>query len=231
MLVEVAQETRDSVFTALKVANAIPLIHQIGGFVLEAACAYALGLGRPKSNKKLFDIVDHDTKTGWSIKSIKHDLHANANIEYVIQRANAYGKSEPYGFGKISARSDPQTIGKVVLSLWNQKVNADAKAQGVINKRKLILVRDSLDNVALFEDELSTFSLESLTWRWTSHGKAGLQGLFPGSDETVLRWHPSGTQLFERVCLPETFSKVSLRTKRLTIDQLITKLNVRRATK
>ena len=170
----------------LKAAIAIPFIDDIEDYIVEAILEYTKEIDGidPFTNirsKRLYDVVDTETRTGYSVKSLKWAFRADEESEFelVIQRADIFKKATALGFDHLDINSDPQTLGAALLEHWRIKVEDDATFQNVDSKRIFVLLK-SIDNkkFAFFEEDIKLYQPNEITWRWTDDTKTGLQGTF-----------------------------------------------------
>lgn len=136
----------------LKAAIAIPFIDDIEDYIVEAILEYTKEIDGidPFTNirsKRLYDVVDTETRTGYSVKSLKWAFRADKESEFelVIQRADIFKKATALGFDHLDINSDPQTLGAALLEHWRIKVEDDATFQNVDSKRIFVLLK-SIDN-------------------------------------------------------------------------------------
>lgn len=213
----------------LKVAIAIPFIDDIEDYIVEAILEYAKEIDGidPFTNirsKRLYDVVDIATKTGYSVKSLKWAFKADIESEFelVIQRADIFKKAKALGFEHLDINSDPQTLGAALLEHWRIKVEDDATFQNVDNKRIFVLLK-SIDNkkFAFFEEDIKLYQANEITWRWTDQTKTGLQGIRNEDQMCVYRWYPNQKQFFERFKLPTNTQRIEINPIRLSKAQVV----------
>jgi hypothetical protein len=136
---------------AIRAALSSPLLDDIQGFAWEAVFHFAknLPLRDPLSDgksKRLFDAVDARNKIGWSLKAKQcgsaKSMRIGMRIEFVIQRADAFSKSNALGFlAGLSKIDPPAEIGRAVTMLWNLKVEEDVRVQGIEIPKLAILLK------------------------------------------------------------------------------------------
>lgn len=213
--------------SALKAAIAVPFIDDIEDYILEAIWEYTKNINGidpfyHTRSKKLYDVVDTDTHTGWSVKSIQWPFHDLCQFELVIQRADVFKKAESLGFPPLDKNSDPNLIGAALLKHWRLKVETDAASQTVTSKRILILLKSpDKQHFALLEEDIQLYTPDEILWQWTNPAKNGLQGIRKSDHRCIYRWYPSQKQFFERFILPVSTQKIDLTPLRLTKSQLI----------
>lgn len=207
----------------LKAAIAIPFIDDIEDYIVEAILEYTKEIDGvdPFTNirsKRLYDVVDTATRTGYSVKSLKWAFRTDAESEFelVIQRADIFKKATALGFDHLDINSDPQTLGAALLEHWRIKVEDDAIFQNVDSKRIFVLLK-SIDNkkFAFFEEDIKLYQPDDITWHWTDDTKTGLQGIRNEDQMCVYRWYPNQKQFFERFKLPANTQKIDINPIRL----------------
>lgn len=211
----------------LKVAITIPFIDDIEDYIVEAILEYTKEIDGvdPFTNtrsKRLYDVVDIVTRTGYSVKSLKWAFRADAEFELVIQRADIFKKATALGFDHLDINSDPQTLGAALLEHWRIKVEDDATFQNVDSKRIFVLLK-SIDNkkFAFFEEDIKLYQPDEITWHWTDDTKTGLQGIRNEDQMCVYRWYPNQKQFFERFKLPNNTQKIDINPIRLEKAQVV----------
>lgn len=213
----------------LKSAIAIPFIDDIEDYIVEAILEYAKEIDGvdPFTNirsKRLYDVVDVATKTGYSVKSLKWAFRTDTESEFelVIQRADIFKKASALGFGHLDIDSDPQTLGAALMEHWRIKVEDDAIFQKVNSKRIFVLLK-SIDNrkFAFFEEDIRLYHPDEIAWRWTDDTRTGLQGIRNEDQMCVYRWYPNQKQFFERFKLPANTQKIDINPVRLDKAQVV----------
>ena len=212
---------------ALRAAVAVPFIDDIEDFIVESIWAYANTIQIPDPffttrSKKLYDVVDPEKKTGWSVKSVQYAFAPGTRFELVIQRADIFKKANALGYESLSINTDPQILGEALLKHWQEKVTQDAAAQGVDSKRVFILLKQRYSyEYAMFEEDIRLYSNDEISWHWTDNTHTGLQGTRKSDKECVYRWYPNQKQLFEGFFLPEKIESFSIAPVRIPINQAV----------
>lgn len=212
---------------SLRTTIAIPFIDDIEDYIVEALWEYAKDINGldPLFNirsKKLYDVVDTDNHRGWSVKSLQWPFYEGCEFELVIQRAAVFKKAEALGFEPLDLNSDPNRIGEALLKHWEIKVQEDAIAQNVNDKRIMVLLKtEDKRHFAVFEEDIKQFNPDELYWEWTNAKKNGLKGYRKSDDMCVYRWYPSQTQFFERFVLPKGTQTIDISPVRLRKDQVV----------
>lgn len=221
------QDEMERMKYGLKVAMSIPFIDDIEDYIVEAIWEYAKNIDGidPLYNirsKKLYDVVDTKNRRGWSIKSLQWAFYEECEFELVIQRAAVYKKAEALGFEPLNSNSDPNRIGAALLKHWKIKVDEDAVAQGVDDRRVMVLLKtEDKHDFAVLEEKIKQYEPDELYWKWTTEYKNGLKGYRKSDDMCVYRWYPSQTQFFERFVLPKGTQTIKITPIRLSKSQVV----------
>lgn len=213
--------------TGLKTCCSFPFIDGIEDYILEAVFEYAREIEGidpfiAVRSKALYDVVDTNARIGWSVKSIQvaSSFTPGSEFELVIQRADIFKKAQELGFGELNEDSDTQLLGAALLKHWSDKVEADALAQRIDEKRVFILLKLKGSafhrNFYVYEAPLMLHSPDEIVWRWSDGSKLGLQGLHRETGRCLYRWYKGQKQFFERFVLPQGADKVSIDVRRLT---------------
>lgn len=211
----------------LQATIGIPFIDDIEDYIVEAIWEYSKNIDGidPLFNirsKKLYDVVDTRTKRGWSVKSLQWAFYEGCEFELVIQRAAVYKKAKALGFEPLSSESDPNRIGAALLRHWNIKVEEDAIAQGVDDRRIMVLLKtEDKRHFAVFEEDIKQYTPDEMYWEWSNVSKNGLKGYRRSDNMCIYRWYPSQTQLFERFVLPAGTQTIDISPVRLRKDQVV----------
>jgi len=213
--------------SGIRTAIAVPFIDDVEDYVVEAILEYAKSIVGPDPyfnirSKKLYDVVDSKKKIGWSVKSLQWQFYDECEFELVVQRADVFKKAHELGFGRLDLDSDPNDIGKALLKHWKLKVEGDAKAQGVVSKRVMILLKkNDRKHYAVFEEDIKILAPRAVQWTWTNDSRNGLQGIRKSDGVCVYRWYPSQKQFFERFRLSSDTQKFTIEPVRLEKDQVV----------
>lgn len=195
----------------------VPFIDDVEDFVWESIWHDVKGIPAPNRlarSKRLFDVVNNQTREGWSAKTLKipGNLIEGKEYEFVIQRADVIKKQELLGFSDLSVQeSDPQTLGNAVLTHWRMKVEHDAQFQGVEDPKTAVLLKnEKRTSFIIIEEELSLPNNSEIEWNWTNESKVGLQGRNIQRNRIQFRWYPNQTQLFERNVIPQNPTRFNI---------------------
>jgi len=216
----------------LKAAMATFFVDCIEDFIWEAIFAYAkcIDYDDPLDNiraKLLFDVVDENTRIGWSAKTQQlPNIQPSGRFELVIQRADIFTKAQELGFSYLSINSSVDDLGLALLRHWHKKIQDDSSIQRVDEKRVCILLKDKNNmTFGYFEDDLAIYKPKEIFWEWTNSEKKGLKGFRKSDGELIYRWYPNQKQFFERFIIHKEIQIFHIEHKRipqaLVLDTLI----------
>ena len=216
---------------AIRAVYTIPFVDDIEDYIWEAIFTYAKNIPSVDPllhtrSKHLFDVVDQKSKTGWSIKAIQVSQGAITlprKFDVVIQRADIFKKAEELGFDALSTKSPTEELGAALLKNWyKKKVQQDAEAQGVAEKRVCILLKsEDRKNYVYFEEKLIEYRDNDLKWAWTDERQNGLQARRTKDDVLVFRWYPNQKQFFETFICKEDAYSFSIEPQRLAANEVV----------
>jgi hypothetical protein len=138
------------------------------------------------SNVGLDDIVMGNT--AWGAKTVKAKKPSEQKTVRLISGRN----SPAYSFGeRIDVTANPNTIGELVLDIWNERVSAiRGKYKHV---RTVVLIRtDNLSEVVVFEFETIRYDTELYKWEWNKNNN--LIGTDKRTEGHKFTWQPHGSQ-------------------------------------
>lgn len=211
----------------LSVAMAIPFIDDIEDYILEAIWEYVKGFEwvDPLFNsrsKQLYDVIDPNTRIGWSVKSLQKQFSPGARYEMVIQRSDIFDRAQELGFTHLDKNSPTADLGRALLRHWENKITQDAQRQNVISQREFILFKsEDRKRFTFVEQDMEVYEPEDLEWSWTNADKKGLQGIRKSDNQVVYRWYSSQKQLFACSTLPNNLQVLEIDPIRLTKQQLM----------
>lgn len=136
------------------------------------------------SNVGLDDVVLGSC--AWGAKTVKNSKPSTAKKVRLISGRNS--PSFSYDVSNVK-EIDPNELGKMVLSIWNERVWAVKKNYKHVRTIVLLKSNDLLE-VATFEFETTPFNSDSYTWNWNNHGN--LEGRSNGAHRFT--WQPHGSQ-------------------------------------
>ena len=224
---QLSSQTEARLKEAIEAAWRFPFIDDVEDYILEAIWCYAkeIPVVDPLTtirSKRLFDVVDPRTGTGWSVKGIQWPISEGCEFELVIQRADIFKKARDLGFETLNIASNCSDLGEALLRHWSQKIETDATMQNVTDRRIFILLKSKdRKHYAAIEDSLHIYSPAELEWRWTDDSRTGLQGIRRTDGTCVYRWYPNQKQFFERFQLSPTASQFDITPCRLETSEAV----------
>lgn len=159
---------------------------ELEGSEWENIFANCIGAEWKPSNVGLDDVVLGNT--AWGAKTIKS---SNPSTQKKVRLIS--GRNSPvYSYGKtIDTSSDPNTIGKLVLDIWNERVSAIREK--FKHLRTIVLIKSNdLHEVVVFEFETIRYDNELYSWRWNKNNN--LEGVDLKTGEHCFTWQPHGSQ-------------------------------------
>jgi hypothetical protein len=169
----------------------------------EESFARAIGGRWKPSNVGLDDVLLE--QTAWSAKTVKHSNPATASKVRLISGRNSPGYSYD---ADVIRKSDPDSVGLMVLGIWNERVAAiRSKYQHL---RTVVLVKsDDLLEVSVFEFDTVLYEPSAYSWSWNAN--KNLVGKSKESGEHHFTWQPHGSQFTIVETLPA--NRLALRLK------------------
>ena len=152
----------------------------------ESIFATCIGAEWKPSNVGLDDVILGNT--AWGAKTVKATNPSKQKKVRLISGRN----SPVYSFGdKIDTSADPNTVGKSILDIWNERVSSiREKFQ---NLRTVVLVKSNdLTEVVVFEFDTIRYDPELFVWQWNKN--SNLEGIEKSSTEHRFTWQPHGSQ-------------------------------------
>ena len=216
---------------AIRAALSSPLLDDIQGFAWEAVFHFAKGLPlrdplKQGKTKRLFDAVAPNAGVGWSLKAkqcgSRNSMRPQMNIDFVIQRADIFTKSQELGLmNGLTKHSPPDILGRAIVRLWNAKVREDMGKQEVRKPRLAVLLK-SKDRryYGYFETRLNDLDESALVWQWAAERRRGLQAR-DSRGILRLKWYPSGTQLFQCLSVPKDCAFFEVTPARVPMDLFV----------
>lgn len=159
---------------------------ELEGSEWENIFANCIGADWKPSNVGLDDVVLGDT--AWGAKTVKS---SNPSTQKKVRLIS--GRNSPvYSYGEtIDTSSEPNTIGKLVLDIWNERVSAIREKFKHLRTVVLIKSKD-LQEVVVFEFETIRYDSELYSWRWNKNNN--LEGIDLKTGEHRFTWQPHGSQ-------------------------------------
>lgn len=162
----------------------------------EQIFADCIGAKWKPSNVGLDDVVLDNCC--WSAKTVK----SGSNISNQKQVRLISGRNSPtYSFGvdRIT-EADPNSIGKMVLDIWNERVSGIR--QYFKFARTVVLVKGpDYDEYLIFETETIRYDPEVYYFKWNDRGN--LEGYTKEDNKHKFTWQPHGSQFTIIEDIPE----------------------------
>ncbi len=162
----------------------------------EQIFADCIGAKWKPSNVGLDDVVLDNCC--WSAKTVK----SGSNISSQKQVRLISGRNSPtYSFGvdRIT-EADPNSIGKMVLDIWNERVSGIR--QYFKFARTVVLVKGpDYDEYLIFETETIRYDPEVYYFKWNDRGN--LEGYTIEDNNHKFTWQPHGSQFTIIEDIPE----------------------------
>lgn len=168
---------------------------ELEGAEWESIFANCIGADWKPSNVGLDDVVMGNT--AWGAKTIKANKPARLKTARLISGRN----SPTYSFGeKIDITADPNSIGKLVLDIWNERVSSIREKYKHV--RTVVLIKSNdLSEVLVFEFETVRYDQELYRWEWNKSNN--LEGYEKKSNKHRFTWQPHGSQFTILEDVPE----------------------------
>ncbi len=159
---------------------------ELEGSDWESIFASCIGADWKPSNVGLDDVIMGNT--AWGAKTVKATKPSAQKKVRLIS-----GRNSPiYSFGeRIDTKSNPNTIGSLILDIWNERVSAIREK--FKHLRTIVLVKSSdLSEVVVFEFETIRYGNELFNWEWNKNNN--LIGTDKKTNEHRFTWQPHGSQ-------------------------------------
>jgi len=152
----------------------------------EEIFANCIGASWKPSNIGLDDVVMH--QCAWGAKTVKGTNPKSQKMVRLISGRN----SPSYSFGQNNiSEVDPNKIGAMVLSIWNERVEELSKNYKEL--RTVVLIKSNdLTKVVVFEINTVIFPADEYTWIWNKNNN--LEGRCKRDDSHKFTWQPHGSQ-------------------------------------
>lgn len=187
---------------------------ELEGSDWENIFATCIGANWKPSNVGLDDVVLGNT--AWGAKTVKSNKPANQRRVRLISGRN----SPVYSFGeRIDISADPNSIGKLVLEIWNERVSAIREK--FKHLRTVVLIKSNdLSEVVVFEFETIRYDHELFNWEWNPNNN--LIGIDKKTDKHRFTWQPHGSQFTIIKDVPEKSLVIRIQQpKTLDKDQIL----------
>jgi hypothetical protein len=159
---------------------------ELEGQEWERIFAEAIGAKWKPSQVGLDDVVLG--KDAWGLKTIKATSPRSQRKVRLISGRN----SPQFSFSTaVGPHSDPNSVGNMVLDIWNTRVS-EVRAK-YSNLRTCVLIKaNDLSEVVIFEFETIMYPETGFQWQWNPRGN--LEGFSVRTGEHTFTWQPHGSQ-------------------------------------
>ncbi len=190
---------------------------ELEGSDWESIFASCIGADWKPSNVGLDDVIMGNT--AWGAKTVKAKKPSTQKKVRLIS-----GRNSPiYSFGeRIDTKANPNTVGSLILDIWNERVSA--VREKFKNLRTIVLIKSSdLSEVVVFEFETIRYDNELFKWEWNKNNN--LVGYEKKSSEHRFTWQPHGSQFTIIEDVPETSLVINIKQpKILDKEKILTAL-------
>lgn len=177
--------------------------HNIEGEEWERIFSLAINAQWKPSNVGLDDVVKG--VCAWGAKSVKNSDPFKAKIVRLISGRN----SPAYSFDSTNLDVNPEKIGRMVLQIWNGRV--ESLRNKYSHLRSIVLIKSAdLTEFVVFEKDTVNFPLDKYDWRWND--RKNLEGFEKEEGEHRFTWQPHGSQFTIIEDVPE--NKLSFRIRK-----------------
>lgn len=183
---------------------------ELEGSDWESIFASCIGADWKPSNVGLDDVVMGNT--AWGAKTVKATKPSSQKKVRLIS-----GRNSPiYSFGeRIDTKANPNTIGSLILDIWNERVSA--VREKFKHLRTVVLVKSGdLSEVVVFEFETIRYDNELFTWEWNKN--KNLVGREKKTGEHRFTWQPHGSQFTIIEDVPEKSLVINIKQPK-TLDK------------
>jgi hypothetical protein len=190
---------------------------ELEGSDWESIFASCIGADWKPSNVGLDDVIMGNT--AWGAKTVKATKPSTQKKVRLIS-----GRNSPiYSFGeRIDTKANPNTVGSLILDIWNERVSAIREK--FKHLRTVVLIKSSdLSEVVVFEFETIRYDNELFKWEWNKNNN--LVGSEKKSGEHRFTWQPHGSQFTILEDVPETSLVINIKQpKTLDKEKILTAL-------
>ena len=183
---------------------------ELEGSDWESIFASCIGADWKPSNVGLDDVVMGNT--AWGAKTVKATKPSSQKKVRLIS-----GRNSPiYSFGeRIDTKANPNTIGSLILDIWNERVSA--VREKFKHLRTVVLVKSGdLSEVVVFEFETIRYDNELFTWEWNKN--KNLVGREKKTGEHRFTWQHHGSQFTIIEDVPEKSLVINIKQPK-TLDK------------
>ena len=190
---------------------------ELEGSDWESIFASCIGADWKPSNVGLDDVIMGNT--AWGAKTVKATKPSTQKKVRLIS-----GRNSPiYSFGeRIDTKANPNTVGSLILDIWNERVSAIREK--FKHLRTVVLIKSGdLSEVVVFEFETIRYDNELFKWEWNKNNN--LVGSEKKSGEHRFTWQPHGSQFTILEDVPETSLVINIKQpKTLDKEKILTAL-------
>jgi len=190
---------------------------ELEGSDWESIFAHCIGADWKPSNVGLDDVIIGNT--AWGAKTVKATKPSTQKKVRLIS-----GRNSPiYSFGeRIDTKANPNTVGSLILDIWNERVSAIREK--FKHLRTVVLIKSSdLSEVVVFEFETIRYDNELFKWEWNKNNN--LVGTEKKSGEHRFTWQPHGSQFTIIEDVPQTSLVINIKQpKTLDKEKILTAL-------
>ena len=190
---------------------------ELEGSDWESIFASCIGADWKPSNVGLDDVIMGNT--AWGAKTVKATKPSTQKKVRLIS-----GRNSPiYSFGeRIDTKANPNTVGSLILDIWNERVSAIREK--FKHLRTVVLIKSGdLSEVVVFEFETIRYDNELFKWEWNKNNN--LVGSEKKSGEHRFTWQPHGSQFTIIEDVPETSLVINIKQpKTLDKEKILTAL-------
>lgn len=168
----------------------------------EAIFAECVGAEWKPSNVGLDDVVLNTC--AWGAKTVKATTPSKQKRVRLISGRN----SPVYSFGSsIITDADPTTVGRQILTIWNERVSAIRKIHKHL-RTVVLLKSNTLEEVVVFEFDTIRYEPDLFEWSWNK--KKNLEGC-DNAGKHCFTWQPHGSQFTIIEDVPESILIVRIK--------------------
>ncbi|MEO6135035.1 MAG: hypothetical protein ABIP35_07775 [Ginsengibacter sp.] len=183
---------------------------ELEGSDWESIFASCIGADWKPSNVGLDDVIIGNT--AWGAKTVKATKPSTQKKVRLIS-----GRNSPiYSFGeRIDTDANPNTVGSLILDIWNERVSAIREK--FKHLRTIVLIKSGdLSEVVVFEFETIRYDNELFNWEWNKNNN--LVGYGKKTGEHQFTWQPHGSQFTIIEDVPETSLVINIK-RPATLDK------------
>ncbi len=192
---------------------------ELEGGEWERIFSSCIGAEWKPSNVGLDDVILGNT--AWGAKTVKATNPSTQKKVRLISGRNSIS----YSFGEnLVIGSNPNSVGNLVLSIWNDRVSS--VREKFKHLRTVVLIKSNdLREVVVFEFETIRYDEELFEWRWNKNNN--LEGMEKSSNSHRFTWQPHGSQFTIIEDVPKSKLIIQIREpQKLDKEQILNALGV-----